>query len=196
MLHNILEDDQIQWLPPLTRHYTNFDPVTDLDLHYRISRFTQLCEVSIEHLQRVRPANVQMKLTPPDTFRSWVAIFYLRPPMGFLFHILYDMSRLAPLVSGLFWLSEGGETFICKFFGQGYVRERLKSSLKMFYGRQGDIFKQCEAKYFQMLHDILRHDHIHWHHRLIRHFTNAWPCYRTGPFLPTSTFLQNSGRFP
>ena len=32
MLH-ILDDDHIQWHPPLIRHFTNFDPVTDLDLN-------------------------------------------------------------------------------------------------------------------------------------------------------------------
>ena len=32
MLHDILEDDHIQWNPPLIRHYTNIDPVTDLSL--------------------------------------------------------------------------------------------------------------------------------------------------------------------
>ena len=32
MLHDILEDDHIQWHPPLMRHYTNFLPFTDLDL--------------------------------------------------------------------------------------------------------------------------------------------------------------------
>ena len=32
MLHNILENDHIQWHSPLMRHYTNFWPFTDLDL--------------------------------------------------------------------------------------------------------------------------------------------------------------------
>ena len=32
MLRDILDDDHVQWHPPLIRHYTNFDPVTDLSL--------------------------------------------------------------------------------------------------------------------------------------------------------------------
>ena len=32
MLHDILEDDHIQWHFPLMRHFTNFWPFTDLDL--------------------------------------------------------------------------------------------------------------------------------------------------------------------
>ena len=42
-----------------------------------------------------------------------------------------------------------------KLFEQGYVKERLKSSLKKFYGRYGDLIKQYEVSLIQMLNDIL-----------------------------------------
>ena len=32
-----------------------------------------------------------------------------------------------------------------KLLGQGYVKERLKSSLRKFYGRYGDLTKQYEV---------------------------------------------------
>ena len=41
-----------------------------------------------------------------------------------------------------------------------YVMERLKSSLRKFYGRYGDLIKHYEVSLSQMLHDILGHDHI------------------------------------
>ena len=44
--------------------------------------------------------------------------------------------------------------------GQGYVMERLKSSLRKFYGRYGDLIKHYEVSLSQMLHDILGHDHV------------------------------------
>ena len=44
--------------------------------------------------------------------------------------------------------------------GQGYVKERLKSSLRKFYGRYGDLTKQYEVPLSRMLHDILDDDHI------------------------------------
>ena len=47
-----------------------------------------------------------------------------------------------------------------KLLRQGYVMERLKSSLKKFYGRYGDLIKHYEVSLSQMLHDILGHDHI------------------------------------
>ena len=47
-----------------------------------------------------------------------------------------------------------------KLLRQGYVVERLKSSLKKFYGRYGDLIKHYEVSLSQMLHDILGHDHI------------------------------------
>ena len=42
-----------------------------------------------------------------------------------------------------------------KLLEQGYVKERLKSSLRKFYGRYGDLFKQYEVSLSQMLNDIL-----------------------------------------
>ena len=47
-----------------------------------------------------------------------------------------------------------------KLLRQGYVKERLKSSLRKFYGRYGDLIKHYEVSLSQMLHDILGHDHI------------------------------------
>ena len=64
--------------------------------------------------------------------------------------------------------------------GQGYVMERLKSSLRKFYGRYGDLIKHYEVSLSQMLHDILGHDHVQWHPQLIRHYTNLRTYYRTG----------------
>ena len=37
-----------------------------------------------------------------------------------------------------------------KLLGQGYVRERLKSSLGKFYGRYGDLFQHYEVSLSQM----------------------------------------------
>ena len=59
-----------------------------------------------------------------------------------------------------------------KLLGQEYVKERLKSSLRKFYGRYGDLTKQYEVPLSRMLHDILDDDHIQWHPPLIGHYTN------------------------
>ena len=42
-----------------------------------------------------------------------------------------------------------------KLLEQGYARERLKPSLRKFYGRYGDLIKQYEVSLSQMLNDIL-----------------------------------------
>ena len=55
-----------------------------------------------------------------------------------------------------------------KLLEQGYVKERLKSSLRKFYGRYGDLIKQYEVSLSQMLNDILWLDHIQWQPLLIR----------------------------
>ena len=62
-----------------------------------------------------------------------------------------------------------------KLLGQGYVKEHLKSSLRKFYGRYGDLTKHYEILLSRMLHDILQDDHIQWHPPLMRHYTNFWP---------------------
>ena len=49
-----------------------------------------------------------------------------------------------------------------KLLEQVYVKERLKSSLRKFYGRYGDLIKQYEVSLSQMLNDILWPDHIQW----------------------------------
>ena len=65
-----------------------------------------------------------------------------------------------------------------KLLEQGYVKERLRSSLRTFYGRYGDLIKQYEAP----SPDILEDDHLQWHPPLIRHYTNFWPYYWPGPY--------------
>ena len=74
-----------------------------------------------------------------------------------------------------------------KLLGQGYVKERLKSSLRKFYGRYGDLTKQYEVPLSRMLHDILDDDHIQWHPPLIGHYTNFWPLL-IWTTLPNLTF--------
>ena len=74
-----------------------------------------------------------------------------------------------------------------KLLGQGYVKERLKSSLRKFYGRYGDLTKQYEVPLSRMLHDILDDDHIQWHPPFIGHYTNFWPLL-IKTLLPDLTF--------
>ena len=69
-----------------------------------------------------------------------------------------------------------------KLLGQGYVKERLRSSIRKFYGRYVDLFKQYEVPLSRMLHDILDDDHLQWHPLLIRHYTNFWPYYWSWPY--------------
>ena len=63
-----------------------------------------------------------------------------------------------------------------KLLEQGYVKERLKSSLRKFYGRYGDLIKQYEVSLSQILNDILWPDHIQWQP------PTDQTLYRTRPF--------------
>ena len=70
-----------------------------------------------------------------------------------------------------------------KLLEQGYVKERLKSSLRKFYGRYGDLIKQYEVSLSQMLNDILWPDNIQWQPLLIRFCTelDLWPNFEWFP---------------
>ena len=108
-------------------------------------------------------------------------------------------------ISQVIWYARARSSYECfiwmvarissKLLGQGYVRERLKSSLMKVYGRYWDLIKHYEIFLSQMLHDILGHDHIQWRPQLIRHYTNLWTYYRTGPYYLFWPYYQTSRGF-
>ena len=81
-----------------------------------------------------------------------------------------------------------------RLLGQGYVRKRLKSTQGSFAVVMG---------YHQTLWSLplpnitwhSGHDHIQWHPQLIRHYTNLWIYYRTGPYYRFWPYHQISGGF-
>ena len=104
--------------------------------------------------------------------------------MAFLSHNSSDTPGLAPLMN-VFILR--ATRLSNKLLGQGCVKERLKSSLRKFYGRYGDLTKQYEVPLSRMLHDILDDDHIQWRPPLIGHYTHFWPLL-IWTLLPNLTF--------
>ena len=70
---------------------------------------------------------------------------------------------------------------------------RLSSKLLGHYGRYGDLIKHYEFSLSQMLHYILGHDHIQWQPQSIRHYTDLWTYYRTGPYCRFWPYYQISG---
>ena len=81
-----------------------------------------------------------------------------------------------------------------KLLGQEYVKERLKPSLRKFYGRYGDLTQQYVVYLFRMLHDIMDDEQILCHLPLIRHYTNFWPLL-IWTLLPNLTFYLIVGGF-
>ena len=107
----------------------------------------------------------------------WFALFFFK-------HLTYDICQCEEYCCSVYellrWIRRYArvcssyECFILramrlsnKLLGQGYVKERLKSSLRKFYGRYRDLTKQYEVPVSRMLHDILENDHIQWHPPLI-----------------------------
>ena len=112
--------------------------------------------------------------------------------MMFLSHSSYGMPGLAPLMNALFLRAA---RLSSKLLGQGYVMERLQSSLRKIYGRYGDLIKHYAVSLSQMLHDILGHDHIQWHPHLIRYYTSLRPYYRTWLYCRFWRYYPNFGGF-
>ena len=89
-------------------------------------------------------------------------------------------------ISQLIWYTRACSSYGCfilratrlsnKLLEKGYVKARLKSSLRKFYGRYGDLIKQYEVSLTQMLNDILWPDHIQWQP------PTDQTLYRTRPF--------------
>ena len=115
--------------------------------------------------------NVSVSISILQTFRSWVATSHLRP----LWVFISQLIRYARACSSYECFILRAMRLSNKLLGQGYVKERLKSSLRKFYGRYGDLTKQYEVPLSRMLHDILDDDHIQWHPPLIGHYTNFLP---------------------
>ena len=67
-----------------------------------------------------------------------------------------------------------------KFIGQGYVKERLKSSLRKFCGRYWDLTLQYEVPLSRMIH-MLDDDHIQWHPPLLSYYSK-FDRYWSGPY--------------
>ena len=73
--------------------------------------------------------------------------------------------------------------------------ERLRSSIRKFYGRYGDLIKHYEVSFSQMLHDILGHDHNTMTlsiHQTLHLFANLLPNLTLIPIL---ILLPNFGGF-
>ena len=121
--------------------------------------------------------NVTISTSISKTFLSLVAIVHRRQLMQFISQLI----RYARICSSNEYFIMRAARLSFKLHGQWYVGERLTSSLGKFYGRSGDIIKYYEVSLSQILHDILRHDHIQWNHLLIRHFNKSWPFYKTWP---------------
>ena len=75
MLHTILDDDHIQWHPPLIRHYTNLWPLLICTLLPNLT--FHLIVQGIHRTYATGAACQQRKLTPPDTWSC--------PTLGFAF---------------------------------------------------------------------------------------------------------------
>ena len=96
-----------------------------------------------------------------------------------------------PNPRNIWWRNSSMWSLKVRILGQGYVKERLRSSLRKFYGRYGDLNKQYEVPLSRILRDILDDDHLQWHppHKIFYPITDLDLITEFG-------FLPNCERFP
>ena len=136
---------------------------TKLDRKQDLNVFYQVC------VYRADQSTKMFALA--DSSKRWQIVLWctICGPMGLLLsHITSDMPVLAPLKCFILRAVRLSN----KLLRQGYEKERLRSSLRNFYGRYGNLMKLYEAPLSRMLHDILDEDHIQWHPPLIKQYTH------------------------
>ena len=161
-------------------------------------RATLLLLTCIYSCQSVGTVNITLPFTTSvtvlisilQTFRSLAATSHLRLPGVFISQLI----RYARAISSFKRRILRAVRLSNKLLGQGYVKERLRSSLRKFYGQYGDLIKQNEVPLSRMLHDILDDDHLQWHPPLIRHNTSFLPYYWPWPYYRI-WLLPNCERF-
>ena len=120
--------------------------------------------------------NVTISISISQIFRSWVAIYQLSPSYGVFISQLMRYARACSLYE---CFSLKATRLSNNFFEHGYVKERLKSSLKKFYGRYGDLFKQYEVLSQMTICSLTKYNE---NPPPIRLYTNWWPFSRTRSF--------------
>ena len=120
MLHDILDDDHIQWHPPLIGHYTNFWPLLILTLWPNLT-FYQIVQ-GFHRTYATGAACQQRKLTPPDTWSC--------PTLG-LACVLMSRPISPELVLSLdFWISNTPRCFSFASLHLSKIFRKHKNNLK------------------------------------------------------------------
>ena len=100
------------------------------------------------------------------------------------FHRVYRMPGIAPLINCVILRAE---RYLLLTYG--YVVKRLKSSMKKFYWRYGDLIKQCKVSVSRTLKESLKHDQIQWHPHPFDHTLRQFTTLPLVPKLTLTTEL-------
>ena len=110
MLHDILDDDHLQWHPPLIRHYTNF---TILLIWTLLPNLTFYLIARSFHRTFATGATCQQRtLTPPDTWScptlGLASVLVLRP-ISHEFVLFPDFKFRTSLNSSVFFSNKNAQ---------------------------------------------------------------------------------------
>ena len=105
MLHDILDDDHIQWHPPLIGHYTNFWPLLIWTLLPNLTFY--LFVQGFHRTYATGAACQQRTLTPPDTWSC--------PTLGLACVLMSRPISLELVLSPDFWISNTPRYFSFAF---------------------------------------------------------------------------------
>ena len=117
-------------------------------------------------------SNVTISISTSQIFRSWVAIFQLRPPMASLSRSLYNMPGLVTRMDILFW---GRRDFQISFLN----KDTLKNALNRHWRSVISIRGSYQTIWGSLLMNIKWHS-VTWPYPMTTHY---W-----SDLIPNSTF--------
>ena len=130
MLHDILDDDHIQWHPPLIGHYTNFWPLLILTL---LPNSTCYLIVQSFHRTYATGATCQQRtLTPPDTWSC--------PTLGLACVLTSRPISPELVLSPDFWISNTPRYFSFACNGWGNPTKDACTSEHLIFSHVGLAF--------------------------------------------------------
>ena len=155
------------------------------DMVWLAPRIDVLRNICFHRVSATGMASRQGTLTPPDTWSrpfGNLHMFYVLRPILFPNLSLFFRTMLFeyPSVLSRFCLILRATRLSNKLLQQGYAKELLRSSLRKFYGRYGDLIKQYEDS---PLMNLKWHS-VTWQYTMTTHY---W-----SDFKPSRDLITNS----
>ena len=144
MLHDILDDDHIQWHPPLIGHYTNFWPLLISTLLPNLTFY--LIVQGFHRTYATGAACQQRTLTPPDTWSC--------PTLGLACVLMSRPISPELVLSPDFWISNTPRYFSFASFRVNVTHFVVCVNATLYYCMSSDDFGYYSTSFYCYLQNV------------------------------------------